>query len=125
MLAIRVPADFTDLSAGNLAAICFMLTLFGICFASIGFGVGAYTGRRTVSLGASAYLAVVTYLCSSFLPQIDGLGWVRWFSPFAWYLDGEPLTHGVNWVYVALLVGVSAYFAVLGGWQFRRRDLTS
>ncbi|GAA4205890.1 ABC transporter permease subunit [Actinocatenispora rupis] len=125
MLAIRIPADFAELSPGDLTAVCVMLTLFGVCFASIGFGLGAYTGRRTIALGGAAYLAVATYLCSSFLPQIKGLGWVRWCSPFAWYLDGDPLTHGVNWVYAGLLAAVSLYFAALGVWQFRRRDLTS
>jgi ABC-2 type transport system permease protein len=123
ILLIRVPAKFTELPPGNIAATVFMLTLFGICFASIAFGIGAYTGKRAVSIGASAYLAVVTYLCSSFLPQIKGLDWVKDFSPFAWYLDGEPLRHGVDWGYSGLLVAVAACFAALGVWQFRRRDL--
>ena len=83
ILLIRCPAKFTELPIGNIAATVFMLTLFGVCFASIAFGIGAYTGRRAISLGAGAYLAVVTYLCSSFLPQISGLGWVKYFSPFA------------------------------------------
>jgi ABC-2 type transport system permease protein len=124
ILLIRVPAKFTELPVGNIAATVLMLTLFGICFASIAFGIGAYTGRKTISLGAAAYLAVVTYLCSSFLPQIRGLGWVKDVSPFAWYLDGEPLRNGIHWGYCGLLVAVAVYFAALGTWQFRRRDLT-
>lgn len=124
ILPIRVPAKFTALGVGDIAATVFMLTVFGICFASIAFGVGAYTGRRGISIGISAYLAVATYLCSSFLPQIKGLNWVRYFSPFAWYLDGQPLRNGVNWVYCGLLVAVAGYFAALGIWRFGRRDLT-
>ena len=99
-------------------------TLFGVCFASIAYGIGAYTGRRAISLGAGAYLAVVTYLCSSFLPQIRGFTWVNYFSPFAGYLDGQPLLNGINWFYCGLLVAVAVAFAALGVWQFRRRDLT-
>lgn len=123
ILAIRVPAQFTELSAANIAATCLMLTLFGICFASIGFGVGAYTGKKAISLGAGAYLAVVAYLCGSFLPQINGLHWVRDISPFAWYLDNQPLRNGIQWGHSGLLVALAAYFAALGIWQFRRRDL--
>lgn len=123
ILLIRYPAKFTELPVGNIAATVLMLTLFGICFASIAFGIGAYTGKKTISLGASAYLAVVTYLCSSFLPQIKGLAWVKDISPFAWYTDGEPLRNGIQWGYCGLLLGVAAYFAALGIWQFRRRDL--
>lgn len=124
ILLLRVPAKFTELPVANIAATVLMLTLFGVCFASIAFGIGAYTGRRAISLGAGAYLAVATYLCSSFLPQINGLGWVRHFSPFAWYLDGQPLRNGINWVYCGLLVGVAACFAAIGVWQFGRRDLS-
>jgi ABC-2 type transport system permease protein len=123
ILLIRIPAKFTELPVANIAATVLMLTLFGICFASIAFGIGAYTGRKTISLGASAYLAVVAYLCSSFLPQIHGLRWVKDVSPFAWYLDGQPLRNGINWGYSGLLLAVAVYFAALGIWQFRRRDL--
>lgn len=123
ILLVRYPAKFTELPAGNIAATVLMLVLFAICFASIGFGIGAYTGKRTISLGAAAYLAVATYLCSSFLPQVKGLGWVKNISPFAWYLDGEPLRHGVQWGYSALLVAVAVFFAGAGIWQFQRRDL--
>jgi beta-exotoxin I transport system permease protein len=124
IVLIRVPAKFTELPVGNIAATVLMLTLFGVCFASIAYGIGASTGRRAISLGAGAYLAVVTYLCSSFLPQIRGLGWVKYFSPFAWYLDGQPLRNGINWIYCGLFVAVAMVFAALGIWRFRSRDLT-
>jgi ABC-2 type transport system permease protein len=124
VVAIRVPAKFTELPIGKIAATVVMLTLFGVCFASIAFGIGAYTGRRAISLGAGAYLAVVTYLCASFLPQINGFGRVKYVSPFAWYLDGQPLRNGLNWVYCGLLVGLGALFATVGIWRFGQRDLT-
>ena len=66
----------------------------------------------------------MTYVCSSFLPQFNGFAWVKHVSPFAWYLDGQPLRNGLNWVYCGLLVGVGALFAAAGVWRFRRRDLT-
>jgi ABC-2 type transport system permease protein len=125
MLAIRVPAKFTELSVGNLAAVIFQLTLFGVCFASIAFGIGAYIGRRAIAIGACAYIAVVAYLADSFLPQIKGLKWVENFSPFSWYLSGEPLRNGVQWGHCALLVVVGLVFAAAGVWQFGRRDLTA
>jgi ABC-2 type transport system permease protein len=125
VLAMRVPAKFTELAVGNLAAICLQLVLFGICFASIAFGLGAYTGRRVVALGGAAYVAVAGYLADSFLPQISGLHWIQNFSPFGWYLNGDPLTNGVQWGNCALLLGVGLVFAVAGIWQFNQRDLTA
>jgi ABC-2 type transport system permease protein len=125
MLAIRVPAKFSELSVANLAAVCLQLTLFGICFAAIAFGTGAYTGRRVVTLAVAAYVAVVSYIASSFLPQISVLGWTRNVTPFGWYLNGEPLRNGIQWGNCALLLGLGAIFAAVGVWQFNRRDLTS
>ena len=125
VLALRVPAKFTALPIENLAAICFQLTLFGICFTSIAFGIGAFTGRRVIALGASAYIAVVAYLCDSFLPQISGLRWIQTFSPFNWYLGGEPLNNGIQWGHTALLIAVSAAFVSTGIWRFHDRDITT
>lgn len=125
MLAIRVPAKFAQLSVANLAAICLQLTLFGICFAAIAFGIGAYTGRRAITLGAAAYLAVVSYLADSFLPQISILRWTQNVTPFGWYLNGEPLRNGIQWTNCALLLGLAVVFAAVGIWQFDRRDLTA
>jgi ABC-2 type transport system permease protein len=122
-LAIRVPAKFTAISMANLAAMTFQLILFGICFASIAFGIGAYTGRRLYAIIGGAYLAVVAYLCDSFLPQISVLHWVQYLSPFYWYLGGEPLKNGIQWGDCGLLIGLSAVFAVLGIWGFTRRDI--
>jgi ABC-2 type transport system permease protein len=122
-LAIRVPAKFSTISVVNLTAMCFQLVLFGICFVSIAYGIGAYTGRRLYAIIGGAYLTVAAYLCDSFLPQIPGLGWTQDISPFYWYLGGEPLRNGFQWVHCALLAGVALCFAVFGVWGFNRRDI--
>ena len=65
----------------------------------------------------------MTYLADSFLPQIKGLAWTEHFSPYDWYLGGEPLINGVQWADVALLVAVSAAAVTIGTWRFTRRDI--
>ena len=122
-LAIRVPAEFGAISAAHLAAMTFQLVLFGCCFASIAFGIGAGTGRRLYALVGGAYITVAAYLCDSFLPQIKGLHWIQAYSPFAWYLGGDPLRNGVQWTHCALLVGLGLCFAAVGIRGFTRRDL--
>jgi ABC-2 type transport system permease protein len=122
-LAIRVPAGFTALGVGGLAAMSLQLVLFGVCFASVAFGIGACTGRRVYAIGGGAYLAVAAYLSDSFLPQIRGLHWTQYGSPFYWYLGGEPLRHGIQWTHCALLAGVALGFALVGLRGFDRRDL--
>lgn len=122
-LAIRVPAEFGAISVGHLAAMTLQLVLFGCCFASIAFAIGACTGRRLHALVGGAYVTVASYLCDSFLPQIPGLRWVQDLSPFSWYLGGTPLTHGLQWPHCALLLGLTLYAAAVGVWGFNRRDL--
>jgi ABC-2 type transport system permease protein len=95
-LAVRVPAEFTAISPANLAAMTFQLVLFGFCFASVAFGIGACTGRRMYAVVGGAYVTVVAYLGDSFLPQINGLHWIQYYSPFSWYLGGEPLQNGIQ-----------------------------
>lgn len=123
-LAIRVPAEFSAISAANLAAMSFQLVLFGWCFASIAFGIGAATGRRLYAVVGGAYVTVASYLCDSFLPQIGGLRWTQAISPFSWYLGGDPLRNGVQWTHCALLVGLSLCCAAVGVIGFNRRDLS-
>ncbi|MHA6762253.1 ABC transporter permease subunit [Streptacidiphilus sp. PAMC 29251] len=122
-LALRVPAEFTAISVANLAAMTFQLVLFGFCFASIAFGIGAGTGRRLYAIVGGAYVTVAAYLCDSFLPQIKGLHWIQSYSPFHWYTGGEPLVNGIQWTHCALLAGVGLCFAAGGIWGFNRRDL--
>lgn len=122
-LAIRAPAEFSAISAANLAATTFQLVLFGFCFASIAFGIGAYTGRRLYAIVGGAYLTVASYLADSFLPQIKDLHWIEYYSPFYWYLGGEPLSNGIQWTHCALLIGFALAFAAFGIWGFNRRDL--
>jgi ABC-2 type transport system permease protein len=122
-LAVRVPAKFTAISMAHLAAMIFQLVLFGSCFASITFGIGAATGRRMYAIVGGAYVTVAAYLADSFLPQINGLHWIQYFSPFYWYLGGEPLKNGVQWGHCALLAGLGVVFAAAGIRGFNRRDL--
>jgi beta-exotoxin I transport system permease protein len=123
VLALRGPAQFTALSPGRLFAVCFQLALFGLLFAAIGYGVGAWTGHRVTAIAVGAAVAVLGYLGDSFFTQIDSLKWTERFSPFNWYLGGEPLKYGVQWGHVGLLLGVAGLFVAGGTWRYNRRDI--
>jgi ABC-2 type transport system permease protein len=123
VIALRGPGQFTALSPGHILAICFQLALFGLLFAALAYGVGAWTGRRVYAIAAGAAVAVLGYLGDSFFTQIDGLKWTEKFSPFDWYLGGEPLKNGVQWGHAGLLVGLAVLFVALGTWRYNRRDI--
>ena len=123
VIALRGPGQFTALSPGRIFAICLQLGLFGLFFAALAYGVGAWTGKRIHAIAVGAAVAVLGYLGDSFFTQINGLKWTEKFSPFDWYLGGEPLKHGVQWGHAGLLLGLSALFVALGTWRYSQRDI--
>jgi ABC-2 type transport system permease protein len=123
VIALRGPGQFTALTPGRLLAICVQLGLFGLLFAALAYGVGAWTGRRAYAIAAGAVVAVLGYLGDSFFTQIDSLKWTEKFSPFNWYLGGEPLKHGIQWGHAGLLLGLAVLFVAAGTWRFNRRDI--
>ena len=123
VIALRGPGQFTALSPGRLFAICLQLALFGLLFAALAYGVGAWSGRRVYAIAAGAVVAVLGYLGDSFFTQIDSLRWMEKFSPFDWYLGGEPLKNGVQWGHTALLTGLAVLFVAAGTWRYNQRDI--
>lgn len=123
IIGLRGPAQFAEVSAGNIAATAFQLALFGLLFGALAFAVGAWTGRKAVALAVGAGVAVLGYLANSFLPQVESLKWTQKLSPFHWYLGGDPLTNGLDWAGIGLLAGLSAILVALGTWRFTRRDI--
>jgi ABC-2 type transport system permease protein len=124
LLALRDAADFASIPVGNLAATAFQLALLGFCVGSITFAVGAFTGKRALTLGVGAGVTVVAYLADSFAPSVKSLKWLEQFSPFDWYLGGSPLSNGLQVGDCALLIGVGLVAAAIGLWRFRERDLS-
>jgi ABC-2 type transport system permease protein len=123
VIALRGPGQFSALAPDRILAICLQLALFGLFFAALAFAVGAWTGRRAYAIAAGAAVAVLGYLADSFFTQIDGLKWMEKFSPFDWYLGGEPLKHGVQLGHAGLMLGLAAVLVALGTWRFNRRDI--
>ncbi len=123
MLALRGPFELGAVAVGGLVAINLQLALFGACFGALAFAVGAATGSKAAALGAGAGAAVLAYLANSVFPQVSALSWTRTVSPFHWYLGGSPLTEGVQWSGVALLLGTTVVLVAAGTFAFTRRDL--
>jgi beta-exotoxin I transport system permease protein len=123
VIALRGPGEFTALAPDRILAICLQLALFGLFFAALAYGIGAWTGRRVYAIAIGAGVAVLGYLADSFFTQIDGLKWMEKFSPFDWYLGGEPLKHGVDLAHGGLMLGLAAVLVALGTWRYNRRDI--
>ncbi|WP_433281622.1 ABC transporter permease subunit [Micromonospora sp. CA-244673] len=123
LLAVRGSANLDTVSIGGFAAQALNLVLLGLLFGAVATGIGAATGAsRAVAFGATAGLGVLTYALHGFAPQI-GADWLRYLTPFYYYISAEPLINSVHVGHVTVLV--SAVVALIGAsaWRLNRRDL--
>jgi ABC-2 type transport system permease protein len=123
ILVVSGPAHFDTIPAGRLAAMHLHLAAFAVLFGTLTFAVGAATGRRAAALAVGAGAGVLGYAMSGLLPQVDGLEWVRDWSPFTWLNGSQPLAEGLDPGDLAIMLGLSVVFVLLGTLAFERRDL--
>lgn len=123
MLAIRRTAELDTISIAKFAAQALNLALLALLFGALSTGIGAATGRpRATVFGATAGLGVLTYALHGFAPQI-GADWLRYLTPFHYYIGGDPLTNGLHPGHAAALAAVAIGLIATGAWRLRRRDL--
>jgi ABC-2 type transport system permease protein len=124
MLAVRSTADLESIGIGGFAAQCVHLALLGITFGALAIGLGAALGKRGQVLGISVGIGVLTYIAGN-LAGVIGADWLKYLSPFHYYIGGEPLRHGMQWADATILTVASAALVACGFLRFGRRDLRS
>ena len=124
-LAIALIGPVFGLKIGvvDVASACLMLFLLAAMFGTIALAVGCVTGRRGLAIGVTGTVATITYVLNVLAPAVDALGPLRPLSPFRWYLEPDPLTHGVSGAGVVVLVSVTAVAFAVAWVAFERRDL--
>jgi ABC-2 type transport system permease protein len=123
LLLIIVPAIGMDVPLSNVAAASAGLVGLVWCFAGIAFLIGAATGNRGNVLAIAGVIAVATYVARAISGMIDSLTWLRWLSPFHYFIGTDPLHTGWHPAHLAALVLAAAATAVIGVLLFDRRDV--
>ena len=99
--------------------------LFALDMGMLALALGAVTGRRGLSRGVVAVVAVASYLVFGLADLVKALRPLRPFSLFYQSLGREPLFTGFAPWRTLVLVGVALALAALAAVAFERRDLTS
>jgi ABC-2 type transport system permease protein len=107
------------LGIGPVVLATALLLPFGLTFGSLGAALSGWIPRATVVV-LSAY-AVTAYFLTQLGPLFKWPAWVDDFSVF--YLYGTPLTSGVYWTGLWILLGVTAVALAIGLLSFQRRDI--
>ena len=112
-----------DVPPANVAAATLHLVLLGIAFGAFAQLLGAWSGRRTLSIALSASVAVGTFLLDAFAPAVEGLDWAARLSPFYYYGENVPLQEGLQVGHALVLVAIAAVCLVLSILAFDRHDI--
>jgi ABC-2 type transport system permease protein len=110
-------ATATDIAAGTFAAFA-----VGLGIAGVAYMIGAATGRKGFTMGASSAIAIASYVLYTLSQTTGALETLTWLSAWRWYIDDVMLIDGLDWD--VLLPFALAGISFLVGWQiFLRRDL--
>lgn len=120
-VALGVILTGIDMSVANVAATCVLLTLIGLLFGALAMLIGAATGRLALAIFVPAGAALVFHVMNA-LASLSDAGWGA-LSPFHYYLGGDPLNAGMDWVDAAVLAGITIALLALAFPAFNRRDL--
>jgi ABC-2 type transport system permease protein len=122
LLALAPVVDM-DVAASRLGAAVTSTLLLGLHFGTLALLVGCATGRRGLSIGVAAGVAILAYAVNALGLLVDFLEPYRKFSPWFHYIGGDPLRSGLAWDHVMVLLGASAGMVVLAVLAFSRRDV--
>ncbi|MFG1801362.1 ABC transporter permease subunit [Micromonospora carbonacea] len=123
LLMIIVPRVGMDIALSHVAAAGVGLIALVWCFTGVAFLAGAATGKRGTVLAVTGVLGVATYLANAIGGMSDGWQWMRWLSPFHYFIGTDPLHTGWHPAHLLILAGVGALTAAVGMVLFDRRDV--
>jgi ABC-2 type transport system permease protein len=122
LLAMRDSAELTSITPTEFLAQCVSLALLACTFGALAMAFGGTSGRRSHVLAGTAVIAIVTYAMHSIAGTLDA-DWLSYFSPFYYYIGGEPLRNGFQWADCGVLALLTAVFLAIGVAGFNRRDV--
>ena len=122
LVVSNAPAGL-DMSLVGIVAANAGAWLLGLVFGSFALALGCVTGRRGLTIGVSAGLAVAAFFLYGLAPLVDALEPAQKLSPFWWYLGPKPLSDGFDALFLLMVAWIAIAVAV-ALWGFRRRDVS-
>jgi len=90
---------------------------------AVALALGAVTGRVRVAVYGAVGIALVGHVLNAFLPLNESTkGFTKW-TPFAYYLNSDPLMNGMDWWHGFVLLALTVLLVGLAVVWFQRRDL--
>ena len=124
--AIVVPQVLDVSTAGyHINALMIMMFVNAVFYGFLALSIGAWSGNTGMASGVSAGLMIVGFFAVGLLPLVENLAGLAKVFPWYYYDNGDALNQGMPWGDFAILVGLTAVFAIAAFVGFNRRDLRS
>lgn len=108
---------------GRILAAHTGMFLLALLFGTLALALGAATGRRVVASAVVGAWLVAGYVVVTIGSGIDAIAWLKWLSPYHYYIDGRPLYEGLPVGDYLVLAGATVVFALTAVLAFDRRDV--
>jgi ABC-2 type transport system permease protein len=108
---------------GNIAAAHAGLYLLVLFFGTVTATVGAATGRKSLAMAVTGVWAVGGYVVETLGRDVAAISWLRWLSPFHYFLDGRPVYQGLPVGDYLVLAGATVVLLLTAMLAFDRRDV--
>jgi ABC-2 type transport system permease protein len=108
---------------GNLVAAHTGLFLVVLLLGTVTVTVGAATGRKSLAMAVAGVWAVGGYVVETLGREVAAISWLRWISPFHYYLDGRPIYQGFPIGDYLVLAGATVVLLLTAMLAFDRRDV--
>ena len=116
-----------DVSVAGMHVGAFLFHMFAISlfFGFLAMAIGAWTGSPGMASGVTAGVMFISFVGAGLFPILEG--WESVAKAFPWYYfnGSSPVTNGVDWGHIAVLVVGIVLFAIAALVGVNRRDLTS
>ncbi|MDN4478611.1 ABC transporter permease [Demequina lignilytica] len=123
---VGVVLVFGETSTGvDVGAATVHVLVVSLLYGAVALAIGAATGQQQLASGVATAFLVVSFFASGLLPMIEG--WEDWAKVFPWHYIGasQPLTNGVDWSQMGVIIAITAGLVVVGWGALIRRDLRS
>ena len=114
-----------DISLFRVAEVTVSALLLGLLYGTLALFVGTTRGSRSLSIGISSAIGVSGYLINVLFPIVDRLEPFQKISPFYYYMGVDPLSNGLDFTHVGVLIVATAILLPLSIFMFERRDISS
>jgi beta-exotoxin I transport system permease protein len=111
------------ISLARISAFALQLAFFGFATGALAIALGAGTGRRSLTTGVAAGVAILSWLINGFAPLLSAIAWLKYLSIFYYYAGHDPLARGVDVGGLIVLGALALLFTGLGMAGIERRDL--